>query len=154
MSFINARVSKTDDATRNLETQLHILQEFGIREEHIFTEELTGSSMSRPAWNELMARVRPDDTVVVAWLDRFSRNFDEGVRIRAELTKQNIGVAAISEGINAVDDSAAGKLFRRMMLTKLRVEGTDDCRLVRPSRCRNAGACTSRPPRSGEWPAS
>ena len=26
-----ARVSKTDDATWNLETQLHILQEYGIR---------------------------------------------------------------------------------------------------------------------------
>ena len=82
-----ARVSKTDDATRNLETQLHILQKFGIREEQIFTDDMTGSSMSRPAWNELMTRVRPNDTVVVAWLDRFSRNFDEGVRIQAELTK-------------------------------------------------------------------
>ena len=30
------RVSKTDDTTRNLETQLHILQQFGIRGEHIF----------------------------------------------------------------------------------------------------------------------
>ena len=42
-----ARVSKTDDATRNLETQLHILQKFGTREEHIFAGEMTGSSMSR-----------------------------------------------------------------------------------------------------------
>ena len=46
-----ARVSKTDDATRNLETQIHILQEFGIREEHILADEMTGSSLSRPAWN-------------------------------------------------------------------------------------------------------
>ena len=43
-----ARVSKTGDATRNPETQPHVLQEFGIREEHIFTGELTGSSMSCP----------------------------------------------------------------------------------------------------------
>ena len=34
-----AGVSKTDDATRNLETQFHILREFGIREEHIFAAE-------------------------------------------------------------------------------------------------------------------
>ena len=44
-----ARVSKTDEATQNLETQLHILDQYGIREEHIFTDEMTGSSMSRPA---------------------------------------------------------------------------------------------------------
>ena len=48
-----ARVSKTDDA-RNLETQLHILQDYGMREEHIFTDGLTDSSMSRPAWTELI----------------------------------------------------------------------------------------------------
>ena len=36
-----ARVSKSDDATRNLETKLHILQEFGIREEHIFSDDVT-----------------------------------------------------------------------------------------------------------------
>ena len=41
-----ARVSKTEDATRNLETQLRILQEFGIREEHIFTDEWEASSPS------------------------------------------------------------------------------------------------------------
>ena len=99
-----ARASKTDDATRNLETQLQILKEFGIREEHIFTDEMTGSSMSRPAWNELMTRVRPNDSVVVAWLDRFSRNFDEGVKIQAELTKQNIGIVAIRENINTAAD--------------------------------------------------
>ena len=58
------RVSKTDDTTRNLETQLRILQQFGIREEHIFTGGMTDSSLSRPGWNELMTPVQPNDTVV------------------------------------------------------------------------------------------
>ena len=59
-----ARVSKTDDATRNPETQLHVLQEFGIREEHILTGGMTGSSLSRPGWNELMTPIQPNNTVV------------------------------------------------------------------------------------------
>ena len=42
------RVSRPDDATRNPETQLHVLQDFGIREEHIFTGGMTGRSLSRP----------------------------------------------------------------------------------------------------------
>ena len=57
-----ARVSKTDDATRNPETQLQVLQEFGIREGHIFTGGMTGSSLSRPGWNELMTPVQPNGT--------------------------------------------------------------------------------------------
>ena len=143
-----ARISKTDDATRNLETQLHILQEFGIREEHIFADEMTGSSMSRPAWNELMTQVRPTDTVVVAWLDRFSRNFDEGVRVQAELTKQNVGIVAIRENINTADDSAAAKLFRRMMLAQgaYQVESTSERIKAGLERAKAEGRKTGRPP--------
>ena len=123
-----ARVSKTDDATRNLETQLHILQEYGIREEHTLMDVMTGSSMSRPAWNELMTRVRPHDTIVVAWLDRFSRNFDNGVRIQANLTKQQIGIVSIREDINTADDSAAAKFYRRIMMANgaYQVESTSE----------------------------
>ena len=143
-----ARVSKTDDATRNLETQLHILQEYGIREEHVFSDEMTGSSMSRPSWNELMTRVRPSDTVVIAWLDRFSRNFDEGVRIQAELTKQNIGIIAIREDINTADDSAAAKLFRRMMLAQgaYQVDSTSERIKAGLDRARAEGRNPGRPP--------
>ena len=111
-----ARVSNTDDITRNLETQLHILQQYGIRGEHTFTDEMSGSSMSRPAWNELMTRIRPNDNIAVVWLDRFSRNFEEGVKIQAELTRQQIGIISIKEDINTTDDSAAAKYFRRMMM--------------------------------------
>ena len=38
---------------------------------------------------------------MVAWLDQFSRNFEEGVRTRAEFTMQNIGIVAINEGRRA-----------------------------------------------------
>ena len=74
-----ARVSKADDDSKNLETQLRELGAYGIRQEHIFTDEASGRSMDRPGWQELMLRVQPGDTVVVAFLDRFSRNFEEGV---------------------------------------------------------------------------
>lgn len=45
-----------------------------------------------------MARIQPNDTIVVVWLDRFSRNFDEGVRIQADLTGRNTGIVAIKGG--------------------------------------------------------
>ena len=111
-----ARVSKSDRDERNLETQLRELARHGIRQELIFSDVMTGRLMSRPGWDELMARVQPNDTILVVWLDRFSRNFDEGVRIQADLTNRNIGIIAIKEGIDTTDDSAAAKYFRRMML--------------------------------------
>ena len=111
-----ARVSKSDRDDRNLETQLRELANHGIREELIFSDVMTGRLMSRPGWDNLVARIQPNDTIVVVWLDRFSRNFDEGVRIQADLTSRNIGIVAIKEGIDTTDDSAAAKYFRRMML--------------------------------------
>ena len=65
VTYVHARSSKPDDATRNPETQIHVLQEFGIREVHIFSRGMTGSSMSLPGWNELMDPVQPNDTVVI-----------------------------------------------------------------------------------------
>ena len=74
--------------------------------------------MSRPAWNKMMTRVRPSDTIVVAWLDWFSRNFEKGVRVQSELTKKSIGIMAVRENINIADDSAEVKLIRRMVLAQ------------------------------------
>ena len=77
-----ARVSKADDEARNLETQLGILAGHGIRKDLIFSDVASGRTMTRTGWLDLMSLVQLGDTIVVAFLDRFSRNFEEGVRIQ------------------------------------------------------------------------
>ena len=113
-----ARVSKADDESRNLENQLGILADHGIREDLIFSDVGGGRTMNRTGWMELMSRVQSGDTTVVAFLDRFSRNFEEGVRIQAELTGRGIGITAVREKIDTSDGSAAAKFFRRSMLAQ------------------------------------
>ena len=113
-----ARVSKADDEARNLETQLGILTDHGIREDLIFSDVASGRTMNRTGWMDLVSRVQPGDTIVVAFLDRFSRNFEEGVRIQAELTGRDIGIVAVRERIDTTDESPAAKFFRRSMLAQ------------------------------------
>ena len=48
---------------------------------------------------------------MVAFLDRLSRNFGDGVRIHVELTRRNIGIVAIRENIDTREGSAAAKFF-------------------------------------------
>ena len=60
-----ARVSKSGRDDQNLETQLRELASHGIRQEFIFSDVMTGRLMSRPGWDELMARVQPNDTIVM-----------------------------------------------------------------------------------------
>ncbi len=143
-----ARVSKSDRDDRNLETQLRELAKHGVRGELIFSDVMTGRLMSRPGWNGLMARVQPNDTIVVVWLDRFSRNFDEGVRIQADLTSRNIGIVAIKEGIGTTDDSAAAKYFRRMMLANgaYQADSTSERIKVGQERAKAEGRPPGRPP--------
>ena len=113
-----ARVSKSDDDAKNLETQLRLLANHGIREDLIFTDVASSRTMNRPGWRDLMGRVQSGDPIVVGFLDRFSRNFEEGVRIQAELTGRDIGIVAIRENIDTSDGSAAAKFFRRSMLAQ------------------------------------
>ena len=67
---------------------------------------------------DLISRVQPGDTIVVAFLDRFSRNFEEVVRIQAQLTGSDIGIVAVRENIDTTDESPAGEFFRRSMLAQ------------------------------------
>ena len=113
-----ARVSKADDEARNLETQLEILVDHGIREELVFSDVASGRTMNRTGWLDLMSRVQPGDTIVVAFLDRFSRNFGKGVRIQAELTGRDIGIVAVRENIDTTDEGPTAKFFRRSMLAQ------------------------------------
>ena len=111
-----ARVSKADDESKNLDTQLMLLAEHGIRSGLVYSDVASGRNLQHTGWQELMTRVQGGDTIVVAFLDRLSRNFEDGVRIQAELTRRNIGIVAIQENIDTREGSAAAKFFRRSML--------------------------------------
>ena len=113
-----ARVSKAADESKNLDTQPLLLAEHSIRDDLVFSDVASGRNLNRPGWQELMARVQERDTIVVAFLDRLSRNFEDGVRIQAELTRRNIDIAAIRENIDTREGSAAAKFFRPSMLAQ------------------------------------
>ena len=143
-----ARVSKADDDARNLEAQVGILAAHGIREDLIFSDVASGRTMNRTGWVDLMARVQPGDTIVVAFLDRFSRNFEEGVRIQAELTGRDIGIVAVRENINTSDGTAAAKFFRRSMLAQgaYQLDSASERIKLGLDRARAGGKQVGRPP--------
>ena len=141
-----ARVSKADDEAKNLETQLEVLADHGIREDFIFSDVASGRTMNRSGWLDLMSRVQPGDTIGVAFLDRFSRNFEEGVRIQAELTGRDIGIVAVRENINTSDGSAAAKFFRRSMLAQGAYQVDSASERIKLGLARAGGKKVGRPP--------
>ena len=143
-----ARVSKADDDAKNLETQLRLLADHGIRPELVFSDVASGRSMNRPGWQDLMSRVQPGDTVVVAFLDRLSRSFEEGVRIQAELTQRDIAIVALRENIDTREGSAAARFFRRSMLAQgaYQVDSASERIKLGLDRARAEGKRVGRPP--------
>lgn len=131
-----ARVSKTDHETRNLPTQLRILEEYGVREELVYQDVASGRSYNREGWAALMGVVRDGDTIVAAWLDRFSRNFEDAVAVQADLTRRNIAMVAIREGIDTRDSSSGAKYYRHIMLATAQLQRDSTSERVRAGQAR------------------
>ena len=144
-----AGVSKADDESKNMDTQLLLLAEHGIRGDLVYSDVASGRNLQRPGWQVLMTRVRREgDTIVVAFLDRLSRNFEDAVRIQAELTRRNIGIVAIRENIDTREGSAAAKFFRRSMLAQgaYQVDSASERIRLGLDRARASGKRVGRPP--------
>ena len=84
----------------------------------------------------------------MAFLDRFSRNFEEGVRIQAELTRKDIGIVAVRENTDTREGSAAAKFFRRSMLAQgaYQVDSASERIKLGLERARTEGKRVGRPP--------
>jgi len=98
-----ARVS-TDD--QNLATQLDTLQKAGCHQ--IYQEKITGMSTSRPQLDQLLAVLRPGDTVTVARFNRLGRNSAHLVALLKEFEEKHIHFVALDLGIDS--STPAGQL--------------------------------------------
>ena len=68
------RVSSKD---QNADRQRIALLEFGIGTEKIFLDKQSGKNFDRPAYKQLVKKLKPGDTLVVKSIDRLGRNYDE-----------------------------------------------------------------------------
>ena len=145
LTYGYARVSKSDEEARNLETQVRLLDDHGVRPNLVYQHVASGRSLARSGWQDLMEVVRPGDTIAVAFLDRLSRNFEEGVRLQTELLERDV---AIRESIDTRDSTAAGKYFRRAMLAlgAYQVDATSERIRDGQARARGEGRRSGRPP--------
>lgn len=71
-----ARVSRHD---QNEARQITALKEFGVPEENIFVDKSSGKNFDRPAYNEMIKNLAPNDLVVVQSIDRFGRDYHENI---------------------------------------------------------------------------
>ncbi len=68
--------------------QLAAMRTFGVAEENIVVEKLSGKDFKRPLYQRLVKRLRPEDVLVVKSIDRLGRNYEEILEQWAFITKE------------------------------------------------------------------
>ena len=53
------------------------MRRFGVPEENIYSDKLSGKNFERPGYREVVERLRENDTLVIKSFDRLGRNFEE-----------------------------------------------------------------------------
>lgn len=69
-----ARVSAAD---QNEDRQVDELINYGVKMENIYTDKQSGKDFKRPAYIEMMNKLRKNDVLVVKSIDRLGRNYAE-----------------------------------------------------------------------------
>lgn len=109
-----ARVSSHGQATdgTSLESQRAQLERAGCVE--VVEEVYTGTASSRPALDQLLARLVEGDELVVCKLDRIARSLQVGLSFFEEMDSRNIRVTVLNMGTMSGDP--ASRLMRNVML--------------------------------------
>jgi DNA invertase Pin-like site-specific DNA recombinase len=81
--------------------------------EKIFTDRMTGSRLDRPGWEQMMAYLRPGDTLVVTELSRMTRSLLDLLETAKTLQQRRIELVSLRESIDTA--SATGRCFMSMM---------------------------------------
>jgi DNA invertase Pin-like site-specific DNA recombinase len=113
MDYGYIRVSTKDQVVNfSLENQKEALQNYGIKEENIYTEVYSGNNFTdRKIFENVVKRCVFGDRIVVVTLDRFSRSLQDGLLKIGELKKSGIILLALDLPIpNSDSDSSMSSL--------------------------------------------
>lgn len=114
MIYGYARVSTATQGRdgNSLEEQVAALESYGCQE--IVKEAFTGKTMERPAFQSLLRRLQPNDTLAVCKLDRFARTAIQGVQTVRELFDRGVKVHILNMGL--IENTLTGNLILTVML--------------------------------------
>lgn len=84
-TYAYVRVSTRE---QNLDRQLLAMRDFGVEEENIYQDKLSGKDFDRPSYRRLLKKLRPGDTLVLKSIDRLGRNYDEILEQWRVITKE------------------------------------------------------------------
>ena len=103
---ISTVYEEAKEKNQTFDRQLKILKDYGIKENNIFKDRITGGSNTedRQGYNEMMATLTSGDTIVVTEMSRFSRSLQDLISSCETLMKKQIGIKFLKENIEIGTD--------------------------------------------------
>lgn len=86
----------------------------------IIREQFTGTTTHRPILNELIDKLKPNDTLVVTKLDRLARTTVEGIELVQSLFNKGVYVHVMNVGL--LENTDMGKFFLTTLLAVAELE--------------------------------
>ena len=62
---------------QNEDRQVIAMKEYGVPADCVYLDKQSGKNFERPAYKKLLRKLKPDDTLVIASIDRLGRNYAE-----------------------------------------------------------------------------
>ena len=81
----------------------------------IYVDTFTGTKLDRPRFQELLAQVKPGDTIIATKLDRVSRSAAQGIKLVDDLLEKGVTLHILNMGV--MNNSPTGKLIRNIMFS-------------------------------------
>lgn len=98
---------------QSLEAQLHALRAAGVKEDNIYTDQISGAKTSRRGLNLALKALRPGDTLVIYSLSRIGRSVEHLIDINKRLLEERVALKSLTEEIDT--RTAAGKLLFHLL---------------------------------------
>ena len=115
MIYGYARVSTRGQAQNgnSLEAQEELLRKNGAQE--LYSDSFTGTTMDRPAFNELLGKVETGDEIIVTKLDRLGRSISQASGVIASLIQKGVTINVLNLGI--LSNDSVSTLMQNVLLS-------------------------------------
>ena len=128
------RVSTT---SQTLDRQTDALVANGIDPDHIFSDKISGTRVSRPGLDALLKQVRPGDSVTVQSFDRLGRSALHVFQTLKDLEDRQVTVYSL-KGTEQQFSGATGKFLRDVLILVAELERSMNSERVAEARAARA----------------
>lgn len=152
MNYGYVRVSTKE---QNEDRQVLALKQFSIIEQNIYIDKISGQDFNRPAYSNLIKKIKPGDLMAVKSIDRLGRNYEEIIEQWRLITKdKKVDIVVLDMPLldTRRDKDLMGTLISDIVLQLLSYVAQTERELIRQRQAEGIAAARQRGVKFGRPP--